>query len=227
MQQFQTATLALFETLPTSATIYSSACLVHCLSSNADFYQFTVDGVTMASAMKEWYFSDAPTNVVASCTGWNCTLQCSGGPWQPTNTPCASTTNVCANTYMYATPPSPGAASAPQSAPSATGAVATTVAALAASPSAAPALTLPKLPPAPGHVSRVKDVQAGLGAQGRRRHLLVLSCLLGACWLSFCAVQHHCTRANKRVSSERGRGGAGGRGGLREVSLAGESTRLL
>jgi len=98
VQQFQDATLALFKALPATVTLFSSACFVHCLSSNADFYEFTVNGVSLMQAMSAWYFQSAPQNVVESCTGWDCTLQCSGGPWQPSNTPCASTTNVCANT---------------------------------------------------------------------------------------------------------------------------------
>jgi hypothetical protein len=138
VEQYQTATLALFATLPSWVVIYSSACFVHCLSSNADFYEFTVDGVSLMSAMSAWYFSDTPSNTIESCTGWQCTLQCSGGPWQPSNTPCASTTNVCANTYMYSTPPAP-AGGAPQQALPPTPAVQApvVVAAAAAAPAAA------------------------------------------------------------------------------------------
>ena len=102
VEQFQTATLALFQTLsPSVATIFSSACFVHCLSSNADFYEFVVNGVSLMQAMTWWYFDNTPKNVIENCNGWACTLQCSGGPWQPSNTPCASTTNVCANTCVH------------------------------------------------------------------------------------------------------------------------------
>jgi hypothetical protein len=111
VEQFQTQTLALFQSIPSTNVIFSSACFVHCLSSNADYWEFTVNGVSLMQAMSEWYFSNTPTSVIESCTGWDCTLQCSGGPWQPSNTPCASTTNVCANTYMYSTPPSPAGGS--------------------------------------------------------------------------------------------------------------------
>lgn len=110
MEQFQTSTLELFSTLGKSAkrpvTLYSSTCLVHCLSSNADWYQFTTKGISLMKAVSRWFFrpttgvyaSLPPANVVDDCTGWNCTLKCSGGPWQPSNEPCATTTNVCANT---------------------------------------------------------------------------------------------------------------------------------
>ena len=116
VEQFQTQTLALFASLPSNAVVFSSACLVHCLSSNDDFFQFTVNNVTLSTAMTAWYFQGTPTSVIETCTGWACTLQCSGGPWEPTNTPCASTTNVCANTYMYTTPPAPSDSSNTQQA---------------------------------------------------------------------------------------------------------------
>jgi len=100
VEQFQTQTLALFEQLPSNVVKYSSSCLVHCLSSNSDFWLFTVNGKSLAQEVGAWFFQDQSTSLVSSCTGWDCTLQCSGGPWEPTNTPCASTTNVCANDYM-------------------------------------------------------------------------------------------------------------------------------
>jgi hypothetical protein len=105
-EAFQTATLALFATLPSSIAIYSSTCLVHCLSCNADFYEFTVNGVSLASAMQQWYFGGATEQLVSDCTGWPCTLACSGGPWEPTNQQCMTTTNQCANDYMTVQPAS-------------------------------------------------------------------------------------------------------------------------
>ena len=49
---------------------------------------------------------------ISGCNGWDCTEQCSGGPWQPSNTPCPSTTNECVHNYLAAggvlpAPPSP------------------------------------------------------------------------------------------------------------------------
>ena len=139
VEQFQTQTLALFQQIPSTNVVFSSACFVHCLSSNADYWEFTVNGVSLMQAMSEWYFSNTPTNVIESCTGWDCTLQCSGGPWQPSNTPCASTTNVCANTYMYSTPPSPVGGSSSSTTPPVPGGTtpATAAAATAAAPTAA------------------------------------------------------------------------------------------
>jgi len=77
---------------------------VHCLSCNADFYTFTVDGQTLAATLGAWFFGHVPVRQASKCTGWDCTLQCSGGPWMPTNTPCPTTTNICANTYMLPPP---------------------------------------------------------------------------------------------------------------------------
>ena len=42
IESFQTATLALFQALPETVAIFSSACAIHCLSGNADFYTFMV-----------------------------------------------------------------------------------------------------------------------------------------------------------------------------------------
>jgi len=100
VEQFQTQTLALFQRLPSSAALYSSSCLVHCLSCNADFWLFTVNGQSLAQTVGSWFFNDDSVQLVSSCTGWDCTLQCSGGPWEPTNQQCMTTTNQCANDYM-------------------------------------------------------------------------------------------------------------------------------
>ncbi len=188
VEQFQTATLALFQQLPSSVTIFSSACLVHCLSSNDDFYQFTVNGVSLMTAMQEWYFDDKPTNVIASCTGWNCTLQCSGGPWQPTNTPCASTTNVCANTYMYTTPPSPGGQQQQQQQQQLQGA-----AAPQASPSSEAASRFAQsehtLAFAPAPAPRLNELRDTTGVQ-----VMAVSALLLAVLGGLLVLQNYCSR---------------------------------
>jgi len=104
VEQFQTATLALLHNVPSTCGVYSSTCLVHCLSCNADWYSFMVDGKSLASSVASWYFAIQPLNDVSQCQGWDCTLQCSGGPWEPTNTPCQTTTNQCANSYLEPPP---------------------------------------------------------------------------------------------------------------------------
>jgi hypothetical protein len=111
--QFQSQTLALLSAVPPTNGIYSSSCLVHCLSCNSDWYTFTVDGQSLAHTVALWYFSGAKSDDISQCNGWDCTLQCSGGPWEPTNTPCPTTTNQCANEYMA---PPAGGVSAQQAA---------------------------------------------------------------------------------------------------------------
>jgi len=112
-ENFQTSTLAMLQQVPARDGIYSSVCLVHCLSCNADFYQFTVNGVSLATALSRWY-AGQPVRQMGQCTGWDCTLQCSGGPWMPTNQACQTTTNQCANSYMA---PPAGSGSTPVSLP--------------------------------------------------------------------------------------------------------------
>jgi hypothetical protein len=92
-------TLAAINTLPGGTGVFSSTCLVHCLSSASDFYTFTVNGETLSQALNQWYFQEQTVHIVSSCTGWGCTEDCSGGPWQPSNTPCPTTTNQCVNDY--------------------------------------------------------------------------------------------------------------------------------
>jgi hypothetical protein len=99
VEGFQTATLAMLAAVPAANGVYSSTCLVHCLSCNEDFYLFTSDGLSLAAALAAWFFEAQPVRQVSKCTGWDCTLACSGGPWMPSNAPCATTTNQCANDY--------------------------------------------------------------------------------------------------------------------------------
>lgn len=150
--------------------------------------------------MAQWYFQNNPENVVSGCSGWDCTLQCSGGPWMPTNTPCASTTNVCANTYMYTTPPAPsgGATQSDQAQPD-------QAQAQAQAPQAAPPMGAVSLAPAlpPGQLLTLTLAPEGAPSPtrlaGRTRHSLVLASLLvsSLAFAAFC--QHYCTRAQNRL----------------------------
>ena len=86
--QFQSQTLNLFGQLnPAVASVFSSTCLVHCLSSATDYFTFTVNGITMADAMKAWYFDGTGRDIISPCQGFQCTQSCSGGPWDPSNVP--------------------------------------------------------------------------------------------------------------------------------------------
>jgi len=269
VEQFQTATLALFQQLPSSAVIFSSACLVHvspaarraprcrrgaylaptppparlqCRSSHDDFFQFTVNNVSLQTAVAGWFFDNAPMNVIADCTGWACTLQCSGGPWEPTNTPCASTTNVCANTYMYTAPPAPlgmgtsAVTAAPmptapatpvqvaaQAVQAALAAAPAAAQAAAAQPQAAPTVTMatPAATVADGQAEKAFSSLAPQAAPVQRlsarsfttTHLVLLASLVLLSVTCGAFCNHYCRRARRRMK----RGGDG----------ATESTQLL
>ena len=80
VNSFQSAILNLISSIPSSMSVYSSTCFVHCLSGQATFYDFTVDGITLASAVSGWYFGGNRVEVVSSCRGWQCTQQCGLNP---------------------------------------------------------------------------------------------------------------------------------------------------
>jgi len=94
LEQYQTATLALFAKLPATVAIWSSTCFIHCVSSNADYFCFTVDGKTLNSVVNEFVFDATVTRTISSCSGWACTNACAGGPlsiWEPENLPPTAT----------------------------------------------------------------------------------------------------------------------------------------
>lgn len=66
--------------------------------------------MTLSQALGSWYFNQEPVRAISPCSGWDCTEQCSGGPWEPSNTPCPTTTNECVHDYLQ-----DGGAPAPQS----------------------------------------------------------------------------------------------------------------
>ena len=57
---FQKDTLALARSLPTASQphsgMYSSSCLLHCVTDGPDFWTVTVNGVSLQKALAEWYF---------------------------------------------------------------------------------------------------------------------------------------------------------------------------
>ena len=90
VDSFQNATLKLFAELPETAAILSSACSIHCLSGNADFYNCTVDGVSMEQAVDVWFFGGKDGwRLIEPCRGYDCTNRCVGGPWMPSNVQCS------------------------------------------------------------------------------------------------------------------------------------------
>lgn len=76
--------LAQVQLLPTAAQsgsgVFSSVCLLHCVSNGPDFWTVTVNGQSLQEALSGWYFSgEAPVRVIdTSCSGWACHTNCKG-----------------------------------------------------------------------------------------------------------------------------------------------------
>ena len=81
---FQQAMLSVVQALPTAdqpqSGMFSSVCLLHCVTNGPDFWTVTVNGESLQSAVAKWYFSGvAPQRVVdTSCSGWACHANCKG-----------------------------------------------------------------------------------------------------------------------------------------------------
>ena len=59
--------------------MFSSVCLLHCVTNGPDFWTVTVNGESMQSALAKWYFSGASGRTVdTSCQGWACHANCKG-----------------------------------------------------------------------------------------------------------------------------------------------------
>lgn len=52
VDSFQTDALQLFNEVPSTTSIYSSTCLTHCLTDQATFYTFSVNGITPETAVR-------------------------------------------------------------------------------------------------------------------------------------------------------------------------------
>ena len=80
--EFQQATLeALQAAVRGGQAVFSTSCLVHCLSSDtSDFTGFTAAGQSLQQAMASWDAGSTPV-AVSSCTGYLCAAQpaCPGG----------------------------------------------------------------------------------------------------------------------------------------------------
>ena len=76
VNSFQAAVLDLFGVLPSGTSIFSSTCYVHCLSGQATWYQFQVNGMTMAGAVDNFFWKKEETKIISTCRGWQCTFQC-------------------------------------------------------------------------------------------------------------------------------------------------------
>ena len=76
VNSFQPAILRLIDSLPAGTSVYSSTCLMHCLSGQSTFDAFTVNGISMSQAMSSWFFDGQQTRVISQCQGWQCTNAC-------------------------------------------------------------------------------------------------------------------------------------------------------
>jgi hypothetical protein len=76
VNSFQPAVLALINAVPAGTGVYSSTCLMHCLSGQTTYDAVTVNGISMSSALNSWFFDGEQTRVVSACTGWDCTNAC-------------------------------------------------------------------------------------------------------------------------------------------------------
>ena len=82
---FQAQVLALIRSLPAGTGVFSSTCLVHCLSGQSSFQEISVPAFpppgqpsyTLSSVLTNWYFATGgETQAISTCQGWNCTAAC-------------------------------------------------------------------------------------------------------------------------------------------------------
>ena len=79
---FQQASLAVVNSLPTpqqqGSGMFSTSCLLHCVTDGPDFWTVTVNGQSLENALSAWYFKgSAPVRIVDnSCQGWACHTAC-------------------------------------------------------------------------------------------------------------------------------------------------------
>ena len=101
LDQFQSATLALFSALPAGTSVFSTSCMAHCLADSLELFCYAVNGDTLAQALGAWYTAGTHVWNVDGCSGWDCTHQCGPGPmatWIPENVP-PTNTPLCASYY--------------------------------------------------------------------------------------------------------------------------------
>jgi hypothetical protein len=59
--------------------VFSSTCLVHCLTSDTELYKgITVSGASFMDAATSWSAGASPVDISA-CDGYSCVSQCPGG----------------------------------------------------------------------------------------------------------------------------------------------------
>jgi hypothetical protein len=78
---FQQATVsALQPAVQAGMSVFSTTCLVHCLTADTEYYTtYTAQGVSIAQALNQWYFSGGTPVLVSACQGYPCAQQCPNG----------------------------------------------------------------------------------------------------------------------------------------------------
>ena len=78
---FQQATVsALQPAVQAGMAVFSTTCLVHCLTADTEYYTtYDSQGVTIAQALQQWYFSGGTPVLVSACQGYPCAAQCPNG----------------------------------------------------------------------------------------------------------------------------------------------------
>ena len=80
--QLQAQSLSVMQGLPTASQqnsgVFSTVCFLHCTTDGPDFWTVTANGVSLESALAQWYFNGLASRRVIddSCSGWPCHLQC-------------------------------------------------------------------------------------------------------------------------------------------------------
>jgi len=58
-------------------SFFSAGCFHHCSSEDTSFNTITINGVTLAQALSNWYFEQpGPIREIATCRGFNCSVGC-------------------------------------------------------------------------------------------------------------------------------------------------------
>ena len=82
--QFQLATRAALQpAVSANQAVFSSTCLVHCLTDDTAFFTgytaYEAAGSTIAAALASWYFDNETPVDIGQCTGYPCVAQCPNG----------------------------------------------------------------------------------------------------------------------------------------------------
>lgn len=80
--QFQSATVAALQPAVGRLNgVFSSTCLVHCLSvPTANLYtEVLANGINIVTALGAWYFNGTAVDNISNCQGYPCVESCPGG----------------------------------------------------------------------------------------------------------------------------------------------------